>query len=183
MSDDLISRTALLRYIKDGLDNFPPFVDEYDKVDWILRWIEGAETAFDVDKVTGQLEGLRKKYREEAHVRMYKYKQEDWAQYLDGMQCGMRDAAKARYYLRGKAGCGAGKAQPFPVFEEKNSGPSFRFFRRICQEESMDLSRWRGNAPGGTGNQGGNKAAGMGGCRSEHTATLHREGQIGTKTP
>lgn len=51
MSDDLISRTALLRYIKDGLDNFPPFVDEYDKVDWILRWIEGAETAFDVDKV------------------------------------------------------------------------------------------------------------------------------------
>ena len=35
MSDDLISRTALLRYIKDGLDNFPPFVDEYDKVDWI----------------------------------------------------------------------------------------------------------------------------------------------------
>lgn len=94
MSDDLISRTALLRYIKDGLDNFPPFVDEYDKVDWILRWIEGAETAFDVDKVTGQLEGLRKKYSEEAHVRMYKYKQEDWAQYLDGMQCGMRDAAK-----------------------------------------------------------------------------------------
>lgn len=94
MSDDLISRTALLRYIKDGLDNFPPFVDEYDKVDWILRWIEGAETAFVVDKVTGQLEGLRKKYREEAHMRMYKYKQEDWAQYLDGMQCGMRDAAK-----------------------------------------------------------------------------------------
>ena len=42
MSDDLISRQALLRDIKDGLDNFPPFVDDAEKVGWIIRRIEDA---------------------------------------------------------------------------------------------------------------------------------------------
>ena len=44
MDNDLISRAALLRDIRDGLEGFPPFVDDVDKIDWILRWIEGAPT-------------------------------------------------------------------------------------------------------------------------------------------
>lgn len=42
MGDDLISRQALLRDIKDGLDNFPPFTDDADKAGWIIRRIEDA---------------------------------------------------------------------------------------------------------------------------------------------
>lgn len=45
MSDDLISRQALLRDIKDGLENFPPFTDDADKAGWIIRRIESAPAA------------------------------------------------------------------------------------------------------------------------------------------
>lgn len=58
----------------------------------IATLIKNAPTAYDVDKVVEQLEEKREKHRKDAHVQMYKQKHEDWAQYLDGMQCGIRDS-------------------------------------------------------------------------------------------
>lgn len=69
---------------------------------------------------------------------------------------GRKQRGRGKVLLKGEAGCGAGKAQPFPVFEEKNSGTSFLFFRRICQEGSTDLCRLEGNEPEGISNQRGN---------------------------
>lgn len=42
MDSDLISRQALLRGIREGLQGFPPFTDDGQRVEWIMRQIENA---------------------------------------------------------------------------------------------------------------------------------------------
>lgn len=60
--------------------------------DHIAHLVLGQPIAYDVNKVVERLEEKREKHRTDAHVQMYKHKNEDWAQYLDGMQCGIRDS-------------------------------------------------------------------------------------------
>lgn len=62
----------------------------------------------------------------------------------------------AKVLLKGEAGCGAGKAQPFSISNRKTYGTSFRFFRQIYQKDGTDLCRLGGNEPEGISNQRGN---------------------------
>lgn len=99
MSDDLISRSVLLQKMHENKELLKEIFDmdaEYAcmSVDSVIEKIKSIPTAYDVDKVVKQLEEKREKHRKDAHVQMYKHKNEDWAQYLDGMQCGIRDSIK-----------------------------------------------------------------------------------------
>ena len=80
-------------------DNFMEFMGtlkgagaKHVSFDDLRKFINNQPTAYDVDKVVEHLEEKREKHRKDAHAQMYKHKHEDWAQYLDGMQCGIRDS-------------------------------------------------------------------------------------------
>lgn len=72
--------------------------EHYDITNWNKPYgcsferIDRQPTAFDLENVIERLDEKRRKYRREADVQMHKYHNEDWGQYLDGLQCGIREA-------------------------------------------------------------------------------------------
>lgn len=87
MDNDLISRSALLRKMTDR--TFKSQLHEYQHYQ---NMVKNMPIAYDVDKVVERLKEKKENYRKDAYAQMHKYKNEDWAQYLDGMQCGIRDS-------------------------------------------------------------------------------------------
>lgn len=55
MDSDLISRQALLRGIREGLKGFPPFTDDGQRVEWIMRQTENTPAEREAAGVNGNV--------------------------------------------------------------------------------------------------------------------------------
>lgn len=76
-------------------DAFHDFISKHCDSSMEELWhelVRRQPTAYDVDKVVERLEKEREKNRKDADVQMHEFGDEEEAYYLDGVQCGIRDA-------------------------------------------------------------------------------------------